>query len=312
MREDLDCVNRKRGTACTTSTLVGDHPPDYNRRMDSVWRRKLRDVRQRLGLSQREVAERAGLSPESIRAYETGRRRPTRERLAAILQALDATVYDASEILEGAGFSTPSSAFPDGEYPNYYFFTMDEVQAEVELVGWPEFVTGGANDVVAANAAAQALWGIDFAREHATRPRAQLNLLSVASQHRFADRVVNWDECVAVMAAVFKGRPVNPASLDEPDPYFSEVLQAFADGDPAFLARLVRIWVATPARDAKVRWSYRVVWRDEEFGEMRFHCIVSTASEPGALAFNDWHPLDADTWTVLERVKARAIAPPSR
>lgn len=272
--------------------------------MDAAWRVKLRAVRLKAGVSQREVAERAGVSQESIRAYETGRRRPTRERLSAILQALETPAYDANEILEAAGFSTPETMFPEDEYPNY-FFSVDELQAEVELVDWPEFVLNNANEVVAANAAVQALWGIDFARERESRTRAQLNLLSVASQRKFADRIVNWDECVATLAAVFKGRPVNPASLDEPDPYFSEVLQQFADGDPQFLSRLVRIWMATPGRDAKVRWGYRVVWRDEEFGEMRFRAMVGTASEPGGLSFNDWQPLDAETWVALERVKAR-------
>lgn len=273
--------------------------------MDAAWRHKLRAARQKVGISQREVAERAGVSQESIRAYETGRRRPTRERLTVILQALDATAYDANEILEAAGFSSSPTLFPADEYPNYYF-TIDELQAEVELVGWPEFVLDDSNQVVAANAAAQALWGIDFAHERATKTRAQLTLLGVASQRKFADRIVNWDECVAVMAAIFKGRPVSPASLDEPDPYFSEILQEFAEGDPAFLARLIGIWVATPAREAKVRWSYRVVWRDEEFGEMRFHSLVSMASDPDGLGFNDWQPMDAESWAVLEQVKARA------
>lgn len=298
-------VKGKRGTACTAIVLVTSRVPDYNRGMDSVWRHKLREVRQRIGISQREVAERAGLSRESIRAYETGRRRPTRAGLTAILQALEATAYETNEILEAAGMVTPATLFPGDEYPNF-FFTIEELQTEVELVEWPEFVLNNANELVAANACAQALWGIDFAHERTTRTRAQLNLLSVASEHRFADRIVNWDECVATLAAVFKGRPVNPASLDEPDPYFSEVLREFAAGDPAFLARLVQIWVTTPARDAKVRWSYRVVWRDEEFGEMRFRSVVGTANDPGGLSFNDWQPLDAETWGVLERVKARA------
>lgn len=101
----------------------------------------------------------------------------------------------------------------------------------------------------------------------------------------------------------------SPASFDEPDPYFAEVLREFADGDPVFLARLVRVWVATPGRDAKVRWSYRVVWRDDEFGEMRFLSVVGPANEPGGLSFNDWPPLDAETWGVLERVKRRASVP---
>ena len=281
---------------------------DYNRGVDSTWRHKLRAVRKRLGISQREVAERSGFSQESIRAYETGRRRPARDRLVAILQALEATMDEANEIMGAAGFSTPSTLFPGDEHPNY-FFSVDELQAEVELVEWPEFVLNNATELVAANAAVQALWSIDFAHERVTRTRAQLNLLSVASQRKFADRIVNWDECMSTLAAVFKGRPVNPASLDEPDPYFSEVLQEFADGDPAFLARLVQVWVTTPGRDAKVRWRYRVVWRDEEFGEMRFHCIVGTASEPDGLGFNDWIPLDAETWGVLERVKTRAAVP---
>jgi hypothetical protein len=38
---------------------------------------------------------------------------------------------------------------------------------------------------------------------------------------------------------------------------------------------------------------------------MRFICVVSTASEPDALGFNDWHPADADSWRVLELVKDR-------
>ena len=38
---------------------------------------------------------------------------------------------------------------------------------------------------------------------------------------------------------------------------------------------------------------------------MRFHAIVSTASEPDGLAINDWIPLDAESWSVLEAVKAR-------
>lgn len=134
-----------------------------------------------------------------------------------------------------------------------------------------------------------------------------MNLLAVASERRFADQMVNWDECVATLVAVFKGRPEGAASLDEPDPYFHDVLAEFAAA-PEFLARLASIWEATPPQPAKVRWNYRVVWRDREFGEMRFHCLVSAASDPAGLGFNDWLPLDGETWAVLEQVKARHLA----
>jgi len=36
---------------------------------------------------------------------------------------------------------------------------------------------------------------------------------------------------------------------------------------------------------------------------MRFLAMVSTASEPDGLAFNDWIPVDASSWEVLAMVK---------
>lgn len=270
------------------------------------WRLLIREARERAGLSQRALAERAHVSPETVRGYESGRRsNPSRDRLLRLLSALDAPRELATGILEGAGFAAPPTLFPLDEHPRY-FFSVDELQSEVELIAWPEFVLNNANEVVAANTAVQKLWGIDFQQERAKRTRAQLNLLAVASQRHFADRMLNWDECVATLAAVFKGSPVRPASLDEPDPYFHQVLDEFAAGDPAFLARLVEVWASTPARDAKVRWDYRVVWQDPEYGVMRFHALVGTASEPAGLAFNDWIPVNAESWSVLEQVKARA------
>jgi hypothetical protein len=132
-----------------------------------------------------------------------------------------------------------------------------------------------------------------------------MNLLSVANDKRFSEHVVNWDECVAVLAGVFKGRPRDPHSVDAPDPYFDAVLREIAHGDPRYLQRLLQVFAATPPSEPKCRWTYPVVWRDDEFGEMRFVAVVNTASEPDSLAFNDWIPIDAESWAVLEQVKAR-------
>jgi transcriptional regulator with XRE-family HTH domain len=277
--------------------------------MDDAWRRQLRTARGKLGLSQRTVAEAARISLETVRAYENGRRHPTRQHLDALLAALDVPRAEANGIIEGAGFAPPRTLFPTDRYPDY-FYSAAELPKVVEQVAWPEFVTNDAMELVAVNAAAAALWGIDFHHERRVRTRAQLNVLAVASQNRFADRVANWEEVVGTMASVFKGRPREAESLDEPSTYLGEVLAEFSSGDPAFLERLIRIWAGAEPAQARCRWSYRVVWRDAEFGEMRFLGIVSTASEPDALGFNDWHPVDAGTWTVLEAVKERAAGNP--
>ena len=169
---------------------------------------------------------------------------------------------------------------------------------------WPEFVVGDYMEVLAANAAAQAVWGL-VEHERRTRTRAQMNLLSVASDHRFTDRLGNWDEIIHTMAAVLKGRPEQAESLEAPSTYLAEVLQEFANGDPAFLSGIASAFAEAEPWVAKVRQQYRVIWIDPEFGEMRFRAMQTTCSEPDALSFNDWHPVDAGTWTVLEEVKSR-------
>jgi transcriptional regulator with XRE-family HTH domain len=269
---------------------------------DRSWEQLLRAAREQLGISRAELARRASIPSDTLRRWEDGSRHPTELRLRAVLEALKVTGSDANRIFQAAGYEPKPTLFPNWRFPNY-FYTAEELRESVEQVPWPEFVLDNNVELVAANRAAGAVWGVDLTQELARRSKVQLSLLSVASNHHFADRVVNWDEVVATLVAVFKGQPQNPESLDEPSAYFSAVLAEFAAGDPAFLQRLFPVWEATPPMEGKCRWSYRVVWKDPDFGEMRFHCIVSTASEPDGLAFSDWIPRDAGTWEVLEQVK---------
>jgi transcriptional regulator with XRE-family HTH domain len=272
--------------------------------MGERWRRTIQEYRERLGLSRAELARRASLSGETVRAYEDGRRHPTVESLKALLDALSVPTAEARAALEDAGLVVPATLFPLHEHPNYYF-SLDELPDAVELVPWPEFVLNENLEVVAANTAVQRLWGIDYEEERARRAPAQMSLLSVANDRRFTEHVLNWEECVATIASVFKSHPRHGATLDEPTPYLEAVLAEVLDGDPQFLRRLGAAWEAAPPREAKCRWQYRVAWREEGVGDMRFLCLVTTASEPDALGFNDWIPTDAETWTALEAVKRR-------
>jgi hypothetical protein len=51
-----------------------------------------------------------------------------------------------------------------------------------------------------------------------------------------------------------------------------------------------------------VRWNYPVTWREPGFDDIQFLGIVTTASEPDALSFNDWIPIDAASYATMERV----------
>ncbi len=271
---------------------------------DRAWRDLLRSERLRLGLSQVQVAALVGVSPESIRKYEAGGRTPARTTLVRLVAALQLSAGRSRAILRGAGFAAADTLFPATSYPDYYF-SVPELRSYVEQVPWPQFVTNDLAQVVAANHAAQALWEVDYAAELARRSRAQLSLLSVAAERHFAERVVNWSECLTVLAGIFKGRPREAIALEDPGAFFTEALTAYAANDPAAIPQLIRAWESTPPQAGKARWSYRLVWREPGIGDIEFLSLVSIASEPDALSFNDWIPVDAASHARLAQVLAR-------
>jgi transcriptional regulator with XRE-family HTH domain len=276
-----------------------------------TWRTELRDARKRLGLSQRALAEHAGISPGALRAYEGGRRNAPRERLEALITALQIPNATANAMRESAGFAPVNFLFAEERGRNF-FYTLDELPAAIEETPWPQFVVNDAFEVVAANAWVAAVWNIDWTHEQSVRTRAQLNLLAVASDHHFADRLQNWDEIIAMFVSVFKAPSPTSYSIDAPTPYFNEVIDEFLRGDPVFLARLLKIWAETEPRESKVRSAYPIVWEDPEFGVMRFRGVITNASYTDALSFNDWIPTDAESWHALTNTKARNTRAASR
>jgi transcriptional regulator with XRE-family HTH domain len=268
---------------------------------DRAWRELLRSERLRLGLSQVQVGALVGVSPETIRKYESGGRTPGHSRLVRIVSALQLSQRQSRAILRGAGFAPADTLFPAEGYPDYYF-TVPQLRAAVEQVPWPQFVTNDLAEVVAANRAAQVLWGIDLAAELARRSRAQLNLLAVAAERHFAERVANWSECLTILAGIFKGRPREPIVLEDPGAFFAEVLEAYVTNDPGAIPQLVAAWESTPPQAAKVRWSYPLRWREPGISEIAFLALVSVASEPDGLWFNDWIPVDVMSHGRLDAV----------
>jgi hypothetical protein len=244
-----------------------------------------------------------GVSPETIRKYEAGGRTPARTTLVRLVAALQLSAVQVRAILRGAGFAAADTMFPSDAYPDYYF-SVAELRSYVERVPWPQFVTNDLAQVVAANHAAEALWEIDFAAELARRSEAKLSLLSVAAERHFSERVVNWAECLTVLAGIFKGRPRDAIALEDPGAFVSDVLTAYAENDPAAIPQLIRAWESTPPAPGKVRWSYPLTWREPGIGDIAFLSLVSIASEPDALSFNDWIPLDPESHARLAQVLA--------
>jgi transcriptional regulator with XRE-family HTH domain len=257
----------------------------------------LRQARKQANLSQREVAKRAGLSLESVRAYEQGRRRPKRSSLVAILDALDVSQADRARIFISAGLAPEESPSFGAGSPSHVYDEYALRQALETLPG-PAFAVTDLSELVVANAKLEALLEMDVRKERARRARHQMTPLLLMGEPLIAERLVNRHEILRIMIGLHKAEP-HPQSIDEPGDWFGGLLESLGSEDPAFLREVMDLWDETPPQHAAQRLTYQVVWRDPEFGEMRF-VGVETASEHGGLYFEDWHPADSLTWQRLD------------
>jgi transcriptional regulator with XRE-family HTH domain len=273
--------------------------------MSERWRLLLRQARRNVGLRQGELARRVGISPETLRAYETKSRRPDMDGLHRLLDELNLERGQRNEILREAGF--PEDGFALRPQNPDLMFSREEAVAEVEKYAWPAFVADEFAHVPWANEAARRLWGVDLEREF-TDP-VDRNLLSVASNPRFAEHCTNWDEAIGTIVSVFKGHHRGPQDVEQPtNPYFAKVLEKFMAGDPKYVTRLMGIFETAQPAKPKIRWSYRVQWNDPHAGEMTFHCFASSANESDGLAFHDWIPVDSASWDVLRSIGGTAAS----
>ena len=264
------------------------------------WAASLRTARRALGVSRREISEKAGISPYTLKALELGRRHPSRQLLTAVLEALRLERGERNKILEAVGFTADGLRLMPHNADLY--FTLEEAADEIERHAWPAHVNNEMMEVVAANRIAQRLWGVDLTREF-TGP-VERNMLSVASSPRFAARVKNWDEAISVPIAILKGHHRGPETEPEgSSTYYAAVMKRFIEGDPDFVQRFFRLWEVTPAQTPKARWTWHVEWDEPGAGLMRFDVFSSTCNEPDGLSFQDWIPLDAATWQALEALQ---------
>lgn len=260
----------------------------------------LASARTRLGLTQADLAGRSHVSANTIKAYEAGRRHPSRPYLAALLDALKIGREERNRITEDAGYASDGYQIGPWVYGEF-MFAQDEAAAFIEQYEWPAFLLAEMMDVTAANAAAQRLWRVDLTKEFLGP--GDRNVLAVASDPRFGGRCTNLPEILRIMASVFKGHHRGAETLDDPSPVLASILERFMTGDPAYLQVLLRAWQDAVPRTPKIRWEYPIVWADPDVGALRFRCLVTAASEPDGVSFNDWIPLDAATWEGLRRLK---------
>lgn len=262
----------------------------------------LTEARTRLNVSQAELAKLACISVPSVKAYERGARHPSRPYLVAMLDALKLPVMERNAIMEACNYA------PDGKeiVPTLMEmrFSAEGAQAEVSRSTWPSFVLNEALELVFYNEWVERLWDVDIAREYPAV--SDRSLLAVASQPRYADRVLNWDDAVGTIASVFKGHFRGNEDIEQPSPIFGQMLEKLMEGSPAYVTRFARLFAEVPAAPLLLRWHYPMRWDVPGVGVIEFDCVVSNCNQAEGWAFNDWIPTDSESWRVLEAVKSGA------
>ena len=268
----------------------------------STWPAQLRRLREQEKLSRPELALRSGVSAASIKAYESGARRPARQALLALLDALSADAFARHEILTAAGFAA------DGRSPaanlDDPWFSLKDAAAAMSGLPHPACVTTELFEVVAANPVIQRLWEVDL--HHELDGPFERGFLSMLSTPRFADRLVNWEEALSVAVSVVKGHYGGEAALDPvKHPYLAALIEHFLAGSPRYVQRFLGLWMTLPGAMFRVRLSYPVTWDHSEFGPLRFLAVTGPANQRPSLWFNDWIPIDAATVTAIATLSVR-------
>ena len=267
------------------------------------WHALIRAERRRLGITQTELAGRAGLSPETIRKYEAGTRTPSRASIERVLAALQAPHTTVRRVLLDLGMAAPGNLYGLGGIEDYRF-TIPELRAFVEETPWPQFVINNTLEIVVANAATQALWEMDLSLQVLERNRARVNLLTILAHHRLRQSLRNRFEIMAIVVSVLKVFPESRTLLDAPGSLFAEVFDAFAAADPKAIKKLYALWERTPPASQKLRWNFPVIWAESEIGEIRLIGTVTAASHVNSLVFVDWIPRDGPSHALLDTLLA--------
>ena len=152
-----------------------------------TWNAQLRAARESRGVSRQALADLSGQSVESLRSYELGRRRPTREHLSRLLACMKLDQPSRNLILAGAGFApeTPVERFPEPNIP-----TREAVRLIRERP-WPAFLLNRRLEVLAVSGAAWHLLGLPDREVSGRR-----NVLTAVTHRAIASHIVDWDEQV--------------------------------------------------------------------------------------------------------------------
>ena len=261
------------------------------------WNKRLRAARRDLGLRPADLAARAGVSEASVRAYETGRRHPTREHLSWIMECLRLDRQTRNELFIDAGLA------PDAVDAQEWSLTRRDVNRLLHDRPWPAYAVNEVMEVLAGSRAGMRLAGIT---PKDLEDRVERNVVVIAADVVAARPQGMRDWGIIAQRAIGRMKAAGVGTVDNPDPYFAALLDRIGRRGPNLLHEFTAQWEATsPESDVLVSRSFPAQWTLRSGAVLRLHCLATRVSVEDQIEIFDLIPADAESAGLLERVVAR-------
>lgn len=295
--------------------------PAENESLPTTARQLLRFARQKNGLTQAQLGQRAGLSEDIVYSMESGRKPMTEPTLLSLGQALALDAADLNSLLEAAGFEPKVSehlpyilGFNVSDNPRYgqslnyrMNWTPSAVEREVENYPWPALVVNARCEVIVTNRPTRRIFGP--LRSQVSGGGLASNLFALVTDPSFRVATGNWQE---VVANILPGNleaymaPEGAArGLLKDEAYFASVVdyirsrETNAGRGDNVIREAFNAWRAMPARRLTARVAFEMQWTMSD-GRLLFDAVITpwSAMRDPYWAI-DLHPADATTWRLL-------------
>ncbi len=284
-------------------------------------RELLRDARQRTGLTQRELSNRAGLSKDLVYSLEAGRKPMVESTLLQLGEAMALNTAELNTLLDAAGFEPRASdqfqyilGYNVADNVRYGAtlerrtnWTPDAITREIATYRWPVIVVNERCEVMCSNVPAMRVMG---AALEGLGSGPERNLFALVTDAPFRSAVPNWETVVANVLPgnleAYMAPPGPERRLAKDEAYFASVVdfvrsrEARAGRGDAVIHAAFAAWRALPGRKLSARVAFGLEWQTES-ARLSFDTVIMPWD---AMRDPYWsielHPGNASTWKWLE------------
>lgn len=275
------------------------------------WSRLLREAREAIRLSRREVSERTGISVNSLYSFEAGRRQPSRRAVLTlsvtlvlsgptmneILTCLDLPIEPSPHARWFCGLPTPAEHLGPRRRRQAKSLPPQDLLDQIRSFPWPCLVFDESCLLVGANDMARRT----FASVFRALDRSRVHLLELVAAEPFRRRTVNWIEVVRTLVPSEAKPFLSPASAWPADPASLQMaIGRIRRLNPDALRELALIWEGHQESEVPERVVFELRWVADGGALLRFHGIASAWSAADRYWAVDFHPANSTTFEAMD------------